>query len=136
MSFCAWAFAPLFSIVSQILLDVNGRGRGRFSVMACCAGRNIIGRKPTSLRSTSFAAGNIVHLCPQADNDVLASLEMMLTFGQMMLCLAAQMKKSIAIAMDFLARVDRKDAIIQSFIKPFNVSLMFSAFSFVNPEKK
>ena len=38
---------------------------------------------------------------PQADNDVLASLEMMLTFGQMVLCLAAQMKKSIAIAMDF-----------------------------------
>ena len=43
-------------------------------------------RSITSLRSTSFAAGNIVHLCPQADNDVLASLEMMLTFGQMMLC--------------------------------------------------
>jgi hypothetical protein len=28
----------------------------------------------------------------------------------MMLCLAAQMKKSIAIAMDFLRCVDRKDA--------------------------
>ena len=42
---------------------------------------------------TSFAAcrnficakHNIV-LCPQTDNDVLALLEMMLTFGQMMLC--------------------------------------------------
>jgi hypothetical protein len=31
---------------------------------------------------------------PKMNNDVLASLEMMLTFGQMMLCLAAQMKKS------------------------------------------
>ena len=31
---------------------------------------------------------------PKMNNDVLAPLEMMLTFGQMMLCLPAQMKKS------------------------------------------
>ena len=37
------------------------------------------------------------------NNDVLASLEMMLTFGQMMLCLTAQMKKSKPIGLDFLA---------------------------------
>ena len=34
-----------------------------------------LGRKPTSLRTTSFAAGNIVHLCPQADNDVELKLK-------------------------------------------------------------
>ena len=37
------------------------------------------------------------------NNDVLALLEMMLTFGQMMLCLTAQMKKSKPIGLDFLA---------------------------------
>ena len=37
------------------------------------------------------------------NNDVLASLEMMLTFGQMMLCLTAQMKKSNSYELDFLA---------------------------------
>ena len=36
------------------------------------------------------------------NNDVLASLEMMLTFGQMMLCLTAQMKKSNSYELDFL----------------------------------
>ena len=40
---------------------------------------------------------------PKMNNDVLASLEMMLTFGQMMLCLTAQMKKSKPIGLDFLA---------------------------------
>ena len=35
------------------------------------------------------------------NNDVLASLEMMLTFGQMMLCLSAQMKKSKSFDLDF-----------------------------------
>ena len=39
-------------------------------------------------------------MCPQANNDVLALLEMMLTFGQMMLCLAAQMKKSKSFDLD------------------------------------
>ena len=39
---------------------------------------------------------------PKMNNDVLASLEMMLTFGQMMLCLTAQMKKSKPIGLDFL----------------------------------
>ena len=64
----------------------------------------------TSLRSTSFAAcRNFIcdssqhRFVPQADNDVLASLEMMLPFGQMMLCLAAQMKKSKPIGLDFLS---------------------------------
>ncbi len=34
--------------------------------------------KATSLRSTSFAARrNIVNFCPQADNDVFATLKMM-----------------------------------------------------------
>ena len=37
------------------------------------------------------------------NNDVLASLEMMLTFGQMMLCLTAQMKKSNSYELDFLS---------------------------------
>ena len=37
------------------------------------------------------------------NNDVLASLEMMLTIGQMMLCLTAQMKKSNSYKLDFLA---------------------------------
>ena len=32
------------------------------------------------------AERNIVHLCPPEDNDVFATLIMMLTFGQMMLC--------------------------------------------------
>ena len=47
-----------------------------------------MGASPHHLQivATSFAVGNIVHLCPQVDNDVLALLEMMLTFGQMMLC--------------------------------------------------
>ena len=51
---------------------------------------------------TSFAAyrnilcakHNIVHLCPQTDNDVLALLEMMLTFGQTMLCPADTNEKT------------------------------------------
>ena len=49
--------------------------------------RNIVGEATSFVRSrTLFAEGNIV-LCPQAYNDVLASLEMMLTAsGQTMLC--------------------------------------------------
>jgi hypothetical protein len=43
------------------------------------------------------------------NNDVLASLEMMLTFGQMMLCLSAQMKKSKPIGLDFLYKGYEKD---------------------------
>ena len=43
------------------------------------------------------------------NNDVLASLEMMLTFGQMMLCLTAQMKKSKPIGLDFLSMGYKKD---------------------------
>ncbi|MBQ8371347.1 MAG: hypothetical protein IJX38_00195, partial [Clostridia bacterium] len=41
----------------------------------------------TSLRSTSFAQGATSFICAEYGNDVLALLEMMLTFGQMMLCL-------------------------------------------------
>ena len=43
------------------------------------------------------------------NNDVLASLEMMLTFGQMMLCLTAQMKKSNSYELDFLWEDYKKD---------------------------
>ena len=52
---------------------------------------------------------------PQADNDVLASLEMMLTFGQMMLCLAAQMKKSKSFDLDFLAGAVRLELTTNGF---------------------
>ena len=37
-----------------------------------CAKRNFIGRKPTSLRSTSFAVGNLVHLCPSCGGMMLS----------------------------------------------------------------
>ena len=52
-----------------------------------CAKRNFIGRKPTSLRSTSFARSATSFICAASGNDVLASLEMMLPYRQMMLCL-------------------------------------------------
>jgi len=62
-----------------------------------CAKRNIVDakhhiirRKPTSFEATPQPRSFV----PKMNNDVLASLEMMLTFGQMMLCLSAQMKKS------------------------------------------
>jgi len=45
------------------------------------------------LAATSFARSATSFICAEGmRNDVLALLEMMLTFGQMMLCLAAQMK--------------------------------------------
>ena len=49
--------------------------------------RNIVGEATSFVRSTTlFAEGNLV-LCPLIENDVLASLEMMLTAsGQTMLC--------------------------------------------------
>ena len=47
---------------------------------------------------------------PQADDDVLASLEMRLTLGQMMLCLEAQMKKATLMGCFVLGRIDKKDA--------------------------
>jgi len=50
------------------------------------------------------------------NNDVLASLEMMLTFGQMMLCLTAQMKKSKPIGLDFLSFMDLIDASAKTLI--------------------
>ena len=43
-------------------------------------------RSVTSLRSTSFARSATSFCVRFADNDVLALLEMMLTFGQVMLC--------------------------------------------------
>jgi len=46
---------------------------------------------------------------PKVNNDVLASLEMMLTFGQMMLCLSAQMKKSNSYELNFLCKGYEKD---------------------------
>ena len=47
-------------------------------------------------------------------------------------------KKNPALLCRILSRLDKKDATIQdsNFIKSFNVALMFSVFSFVNPEKK
>ena len=77
-----------------------------------CAKRNIVyaagvtslGDSPHHLRlvATSF-------ICAASGNDVLASLEMMLTFGQMMLCLTAQMKKSKSCDLDFLFKGYEKD---------------------------
>ena len=50
-------------------------------------------------------------MCPQAVNDVLASLEMMLTFGQMMVCPADTNEKILkAMLLGFLGSVDKKDA--------------------------
>ena len=49
------------------------------------------------------AKRNLVHLCREMRNDDLAALEMMLTFGQMMLCLAAQMKNPRSKERGFLA---------------------------------
>ena len=65
-----------------------------------------LGVSPHHLRlaATSFTRSATSFICAeQMRNDVLALLEMMLTFGQMMLCLAAQMKKSKPIGLDFLA---------------------------------
>ena len=79
--------------------------------LSVCAKRNIIDAKHhiiygiavTSLRSTSFeATPQPRSFVPKMNNDVLALLEMMLTFGQMMLHLAAQMKKSNSHELDFL----------------------------------
>ena len=52
-----------------------------------CSKCNIVGEATSFVRSTTlFAEGNIV-LCPLIENDVLTSLEMMLTAsGQTMLC--------------------------------------------------
>ena len=49
--------------------------------------RNIVGEATSFVQSTTlFAEGNLV-LCPLIENDVLTSLEMMLTAsGQTMLC--------------------------------------------------
>ena len=63
--------------------------------LSICAERNIIGRKPTSLmRSiTSFARSATSFICAEKmRNDVLAALEMMLTFGQTILCLRHKWK--------------------------------------------
>ena len=78
--------------------------RPRRPIFSVCEKSNIIGQQPTSLRSTSFARSATSFICAaRGGNDVLALLEMMLTFGQMMLCLAAQMKKSNSYELDFLA---------------------------------
>ena len=80
---CFFIPPPPFWFYYTTVFGVFQYSRGENSV---CAKRNIIGRKPTSLRSTSFARSATSFCVRFADNDVLALLEMMLTFGQMMLC--------------------------------------------------
>ena len=77
-----------------------------------CTKCNIVGRKPTSLRSTSFARSATSFICAsQSGNDVELKLKWCCPDGQMMLCLAAQMKKSWKHCFqDFLRWVDKKDA--------------------------
>ena len=66
-----------------------------------CAKRNFIGRKPTSLRSTSFARSATSFICAASGNDVLASLEMMLPLRANDVVPAAQMKNPKAELSDF-----------------------------------
>ena len=66
-----------------------------------CAKRNIIGRKPTSLRSTSFARSATSFICAASGNDVLASLEMMLPLRANDVVPATQMKNPKAELSDF-----------------------------------
>ncbi len=65
------------------------------------------------LVATSFEAKSQPRsFVPQMNNDVLASLEMMLTLGQMMLCLTAQIKKSNTYELDFLCLATEIDDIL------------------------
>jgi len=86
--------------------------------------RNIIGRSPHHLRlvATSFEAKPQPRsFVPKMNNDVLASLEMMLY-------LSAQMKKSKPIGLDFLCKVFGKD--VFSRLCFFNISnLIVGIFS-------
>jgi len=66
-----------------------------------CAKRNFIGRKPTSLQSTSFARSATSFICAASGNDVLASLEMMLPLRANDVVPAAQMKNPKAELSDF-----------------------------------
>ena len=69
--------------------------------VSVCAKRNFIGRKPTSLRSTSFARSATSFICAASGNDVLASLEMMLPLRANDVVPAAQMKNPKAELSDF-----------------------------------
>ena len=71
-----------------------------------CAERNIVDAKHhiiCNLLQHHLCEAQPRSFVPKMNNDVLASLEMMLTFGQMMLFLSAQMKKSNSYELDFLA---------------------------------
>ncbi|MBQ5792894.1 MAG: hypothetical protein IIW17_02635, partial [Clostridia bacterium] len=62
------------SIINQLYFSAQD-----YRSNSVCAKRNIIGRKPTSLRSTSFAPTvQPRSFVPRGGNDVLALLEMML----------------------------------------------------------
>ena len=60
--------APPFRFYYSTLGGRGARGQAKF----VCAKRNINGRNPTSSRSTSFAVGNLVHLCPSCGGMMLS----------------------------------------------------------------
>ena len=80
-----------------------------------CAKRNFIGRKPTSLRSTSFVRSATSFICASSGNDVLASLEMMLPLRANDVVPAAQIKNPKAALPDFwLGQLDSNQRVQES----------------------
>ena len=68
-------------------------------------------------------------MCAAGGNDVRASLEMMLTYGQMMLCLSAQMKKSNSQELDFLVAelgFEPRQTESESAVLPLHNSALFT----------
>ena len=96
-----------------------------------CAKRNFIGRKPTSLRSTSFARSATSFICAAGGNDVLALLEMMLRAStQMMLCPADTNEKIQVFRLGFFGRGRRARTHDPRFWRPVLYQLSYTPVFF------